>query len=420
VSRRPLTLLFVRPAARGQLQRALRFPIPREGGDVLPVRLLRLATAVMRRTRHRAVVHDSRQVRPDGDRTLRSAAALHRPDIVVIDLHPATLADGLEAARAARLSPETLVLGTGPLVDLWPDAARRLPELDGLLPTAGRGPLIGALSADRPVASAGFLSDLSGPPLAFEREDPVDRKLLDYARYRSTPGPTWVPPKASRSPLDLDKGRGAASGVPLLDDLGATLAVASVLDDVRSCDLLGIPWLDLRASSAPAGWWAELLAELTESATPRRRLRLAPGMARVRGLSVPDLKAAGVVAIDLGDLAAGDGSQVAEAVATAGVFAAAGLAVSACALLGRPGFSPSHERGGLHELAGAPLTLDVGYSVRPRTEPGPWLDWLEAPSPSFVPPEVDPASMQLVVEARRRRRPRSGRWLRRARSLLRG
>ncbi len=69
--RRPLTLLFVRPAAGRQLDSALRFPIARQAGGVLPVRLLRLATAVKLRTPHRVVVHDACMVRPDGDRSLR-------------------------------------------------------------------------------------------------------------------------------------------------------------------------------------------------------------------------------------------------------------------------------------------------------------------------------------------------------------
>ena len=55
------------------------------------------------------------------------------------------VADGLEAARAVRHAGCPLVLATGPLVDCWAAGARRIPEVDGLLPTGAEAALLAAL-----------------------------------------------------------------------------------------------------------------------------------------------------------------------------------------------------------------------------------------------------------------------------------
>jgi len=186
-------------------------------------------------SRHRSFVHDAR-ASAGGNREVRSVAAVHSADVAVIWMHPALLADGLEAARSARLGGCSLVLGAGPLLSLWPEAARGAVELDGLISADGGPGLLSALDQEADRGSArGFLAALARtgelPPAARG----VDRKLLDYAAYRGLPGGTTLPG------LRVDKGRHAATPVHLHDGQGRLRALDELRAELDACALLGIP-----------------------------------------------------------------------------------------------------------------------------------------------------------------------------------
>ncbi len=359
-------------------------------------------------------VHDARRPRGGAEGSLRSVAALHRPDVVVIWLHPATLADGLAAARAVRHAGTTLVLGAGPLIDLWPDGARLLPELDGLLASSGRAALLAALEVVSTGGPAGALRDALGTPAAAGATDPPDRKLVDYAAYRRCARGGW-PGQPDRPPSGLlrfgppvDKGRGATTAVPLHDDVGGVLPPEAVVDDVVACDLLGIRWLDLTAGTGAAPhptWWSDLLGRvrlLRAGPGALRRLRIAVQPADVARLPLSELTECGVAAIDLGDLDAGDAVQRDTAVAAAAACRSAGVEPWAAVALGAPGYALRDEQDGLDAIRGAGVEVDVGAATRPGVaDPVAWRDWLEAPSASFVPPDVDPARLDLARRLRR-------------------
>lgn len=414
---RVLRALFVRPADANALDPALRFAIPREPRGALPVPLLRLATAALRESRHRVFVHDARMPRSGAESTLRSVAALHKPDVAVVWLHPATLTDGLEAARAMRHAGSPLVLGAGPLVDLWPEGACRLVELDGLLPSASRGALLAALEVVSVGGKADALREALGGPVRPGASEPVDRKLLDYAVYRRAVRGDWPmqPERPSSGFLrfgpPVDKGQGAVSGVPICDDAGEVLPVEDVLLDLAACDLLGIPWQDLALSVGPdptEGWWEELLAGVRRLDSTRH-LRIGASPAQVPRLPLLELAEAGVVAVELGDVDPGD-DPVEAAVAAAHACGRAGLAVSCSVVLGSPGYSLSEEQAGVDALRAAGVDLTLGVAARPgASDPVAWTDWVDAPSASFLPPGVDPDRLTL---ARRHRRVHAARAVR--------
>lgn len=232
---RSLRVLFVRPHDAAGLSGLFGFTPRRERADVLPVALLELATAVMLGSRHRAFVHDAR-ASAGGNREVRSVAAVHRANVAVIWLHPALLADGLEAARAARQGGCSLVLGAGPLIGLWPEAARGAVELDGLLGPCGAAGLLAALDCDAARGTArDFLHALEQTGDLPETARGVDRKLLDYAAYRGLPRGRAVPG------VRVDKGRRAATPVLLHDGAGRLRTVEELARELDTCALLGIP-----------------------------------------------------------------------------------------------------------------------------------------------------------------------------------
>jgi hypothetical protein len=416
LSSRHLRVLFVRPADRDGLDELVRFAVPREVAGELPVPLLRLASATKLGSPHRVFVHDARQAVGGAENSLRSVAALHRPDVSVVWLHPALMADGLEAARAVRHSGSPLVIGAGPLVDLWPEGARRLPELDGLLPGGGEAGLLEAL--DRLAAgddARGLSEALSlppGPPP--DGPEPVDRKLLDYATYQLV-GPDWPPerPGVTRP----DKGRWAASRIPLHDAAGRPLGPGEIIDDMARCDLLGIPWQALGPTPGlpplDLGFWDDLLEvlRLVPGGRDARRLRLALSPRVARRSSLTDLASLNVVAIDLGTVHAGDVDAVEEARVAGRAALRADLQVSVTVLLDQPGYSLQEEAVGLDCLRGAGLGVRAALEARIGTvDPHAWMVQLEAPTGRFVPPGIDPARLELArrvhrVQAARRERP---------------
>ncbi len=408
--KRVLRVLFVRPSDAAGLDPALRFDIPREGGAVLPVGLLRLASAAKYASPHRVMVHDARLAAANDPRSsVRAVARVQRPDVAVVWLHPASLGDALEAARAVRHAGCSCVLGAGPLVRLAPDAAARLVELDGLLPASPD-----ALNAALDVVAAGGRADELAEALATEGAVgvPLDRKLLDYAAYRGLPAPDIdVPPSPGR--IGSDKGRFAASTVPLHACDGSPLRPAAVLEDARGCVLLGIKRLDLRADPLgqpqDAAFWQEVLAERI-APTVRVRATIAPAV--LRGLALNEL-ARSVDALDLGPVHAGDSEAVDDLRSAAGTCRRARLEVSATVLLGVHGYGDADEDRGIERLAESGLDLAFAVPARIGDDADPaWGDWLDAPSPNFVPPGIDPGRLDRARRLARsrpvRRRSRSG------------
>ncbi len=376
---RSLRVLFVRPGDRQGLHPGLSFPVARERGDVLPLGLLALASAVKFGSSHRALVHDDR--RPGASErgpaaSLRGLSRALQPDVAVIWLHPALLADGLEAARQARHAGCATVLGAGPLVQIWPEAAARVLEVDGVVGTAA-----GLLAALEVLSDGGGAAALAGASGAIDAARwPVDRKLLDYAAYDGAGGPPWPGigrPRGVRS----DKGRFAAS--PVVFDDGAAA-------DVAACVLLGIRFVDLVGGGGDEAAWSARVAALP--AAPRMRLQASPS--RLRGLSLTELRGKGVEALDLGPLGAGAAEAVEEACLMAQTALRAGFSVAATAQIGVAGYAPSDEDRGLARLRGAGLLLDVRVPVRPGGER--WEDHADAPSAGFVPPGVDPERLALT------------------------
>jgi len=387
--------------------------VAREPRGALPVPLLRLATAVLRESRHRVFVHDARMPLVGAASTLRSVAALHRPDVAIVWLHPAVLADGLEAARATRHAGSALVLGAGPLVDLWPEGARRLVELDGLLPSASRGALLAALEVVATGGDAQTLKEALASPPRPGATEPTDRKLLDYALYRRAARGTWpdqpvhAPSGGLRFGPPVDKGEGATSTILLHDDSGAVLPAAAVLEEVATCDLLGIPWQDLAAAPhlpPDAAWWRELLTSVRRL-DRSRRLRIAVDPSELPHLPLAELAECGVVAVDLGDVSAGEES-VAAAVDAALACRRVGVEPFCAVVLGSPGYSLAEEQAGLDALRAADVAVSVGVAARPgAVDSVAWTDWIDAPSASFVPPDV---GADRLVLARRLRRADGG------------
>ena len=377
---RSLRVLFVRPGDRQGLHPALAFAVPRQGGEVLPVGLLALASAVKFASPHHALVHDERH--PDVARlgpagSLRGLSRALEPDIAVIWLHPALLADGLEAARQARHAGCSTVLGAGPLVELWPSAAGRVLEVDGLV-----GSPTGLLAALDVLESGGDSSSLARAlALASDRAWAPDRKLLDYAAYCAVGGPPWPGtgrPRGARS----DKGRFAASRVRLDGD---------ALADARECRLLGVRFVDLAGPGGDEAWWSALVAGLPEGL--RLRLQVAPP--RLRQLSLAELRRAGVEALWLGSLGAGEPDLVEDVCGIAATAAKAGFAVGATVHVGVAGYSSPVEDRGLERLWAAGLEVEVRVPVKPGE--GRWADYVDAPSAGFVPPGLDPGRLEATA-----------------------
>ena len=408
----------------------VRFAAPREAAGELPVPLLRLASAVKLGSPHRVFVHDARRARAGAESSLRSVAALHRPDVSVVQLHPALLAEELEAARAVRYSGSPLVIGTGPLVDLWPEGARRLPELDGLLPGGGEAGLLEALAR---LAAGGDARDLTealalpaGPPPG--GPEPIDRKLLDYAAYPLVePGWPADRPAGGRP----DKGRTATSRVPLHDAGGLPLGPGAILDDILRCDLLGIPWQALTPSPGrpplDLAFWDDLLEvlRLASSKRARRRLRLGMSPPVARRSSLTDLASLDVAAVHLGVVDAGDLAATDEAKVAGRACLRASLGATVTVLLGQPGYSLEAETAGLDRVRSAGLSVRAAVEARVGTvDPDAWAVQLEAPTNRFVPPGIESARVELArrvnrVEAARRERSGEGEGLvSRLRALL--
>ncbi|HCP47684.1 MAG TPA: hypothetical protein DIU15_16705, partial [Deltaproteobacteria bacterium] len=364
---------------------------------------------------HRVAVHDAR-TEPGGNRALRSVAAIFRPNVAVLWLHPATLGDGLEAARAVRQAGCELVLGTGPLVDLWPDGAGRIPELDGLLASAGSSTLLSALDAVAEGAgSQELVSVLASSPEALT-DLPVDRKLVDYARYSKGVAPPWP----SVAPVDLSRGRwkqallrrtlpqSGVSPVFLHAEDGQLLPSQVVVNDIKSSTLLGIRTFDLVARpgcSPPGGSWLdEFLRTLSPTGGAVQSslcLRLPVDPAKVDDIPLLDLPALGVVAVDLGEVTAGDEMALKAAIGAASRCRRRDLQPTGTLVVGRPGYGPEVEVRGLERAVGERFPTWAGVEVRLGTvDPGAWGDWLDAPSPGFRPPGVDDERTALAQRGR--------------------
>jgi hypothetical protein len=412
---RPLNVLFVRSGDEGALPASFRIGRRAERGSELPFGLLRLASAVKFASPHRVSVHDGRAA---GSTRLRSAAAIHRPDVAVVWLHPALLAGGLEAARAVRHAGCPLVLGVGPLVDAWLDGARRIPELDGLLGSRAAAPLLAALEVIAARGSARALAQtLTSEATAHDLDWSLDRKLVDYASYTSSPEgwpPPQLPPPSTLLGIGTasDKGRFAASRVVMNAMAGALLTPEEVVGDIGDCDLLGIPWLELRpcagSQKRDADRWARLIGPLRDRRAAARpvpsRLRLQMTPAAVRASSLADLRSLDILSLDIGDVSCADDQAVDDALAAVRATRRAGLESSATAMLGEPGGSLAAEERGLRSLAGSGTLLDAELRVTTgAVDANAWASWLEAPGPDFVPPGTETERLHLVERTRAER-----------------
>ncbi len=378
--KRVLRVLFVRPAVRRALPALFGFPDRRDPADVLPVALLRLATTVKLGSPHRVFVYDARRDRA-GNRSTRAVARVHRADVAVIELQLPLLADGLEAARAAREGHCKLVLATGPLVEQWPDAVAGMPEFDGLLHPGGAPSLLAVLSrAATDELGARTLGDALALAPAPPPDDAqgCDRRLLDYAAYRAAHDAM----RAGRGHR-VDKGREAATPVLLEDESNDLRTPSDVLAELDECSLLGISKIALRSTSHPSMEW---LREVATSPASERRLVLPRPAGAAVGLEL--LRDAGARSLDLGDVPVGDADAVAEAGEWIEAGRSAGLEVLGRACFGR-GEAEAEERG-LAVLRSweVPLGAVLMCEVPPRAEEHArvWSSWLTAPRPGFVPP----------------------------------
>lgn len=378
--KRVLRVLFVRSAVTERLPSLYGFADPVDPGTVLPVALLRLATAVKLGSPHRVFLHDARR-EPTGNRSVRAAVSVNRADVAIIELQLPLLADGLGAARAAREGGCDLVLATGPLVRRWPEAIAGLPEFDGLLDPGGAPALLGLLegaSTDSLDATslARSLSLPAGPPMA----DAVgcDRRLLDYAAYRA-PHPRW----GGSVGRVVDKGRWAATPLLIDDETGALREASEVVGELGECELLGIHRIALRAGSkAPSIEW------LKKALPTPARWTLAVPMPAGPARPLEGLLDHGVVALDLGAIVVGDDAAVARAGEWCAAAVHAGIEVIGRACFGIA--ENGREELGLHTLGRWEVPLDVALlcAVPPPDEEAAnaWLAWSDAPREGFVPP----------------------------------
>lgn len=391
---RPLRVLFVRPDAASALPDLFGFAHPREPADLLPTALLSLATAVLRGSRHRAFVHDARRS-GGGNRAVRSVAAVHRADVAVIWLHPALLADGLEAARAARQGGCSLVLGAGPLVWMWADAARRAPELDGLVGAANASGLLAALDVASDAGSAAAFAEAlaSADPLSPAARG-LDRKLLDYAAYRGLPGTQPLPG------VRVDKGRRAASCIALHTPTGALRPRDELVAELDDCALLGIPRRAFVAHPGTEVPGPAFFSDLLERRTDAGRYWI-PVDDPLPADRLGALRRAGVEGIDLGVVPV-DASTLDRLGALHAPWRAAGAQVSGRLCFGlRP--LPEEEAGLTHAQ-----DLDVRFRVRVHVSVPPtgeatraWTEWMEAPRAAFLPPvEGGERRIELAERAR--------------------
>ncbi len=382
----------------------------------MPTELLRLASTVKLATRYRVVVHDARQGE-EANRGLRSIAKLVQPDLCLLWLHPASLAGSLEAARALRQTGGSVLVGTGPLVDLWPEGACRIPELDGLLPELRPGGLCRALDVLAAAGSgASFAEALSGQHPDLQAGAPLERKLLDYAVYDCSADGMWPPqPAVGGGPIArltamsrAQRRPPAVSSVLLQDVQGAWVEPDDLLSDLRSCALLGIDWLDLRSVTGQddpdTRFFVRLfsaLARCRASAARTQHLRVTLSAALLRDLGVDRLQAAGVRAVHLGTINGGDAEALAAAVDMAAACRAAGLYPSGVLLLGCSGYHLEEDRRGVSTAIRAGFPLSAGVDVRVGSvDARRWSNWLDAPGSEFVPPGLEPERVVLADRAR--------------------
>ena len=381
MSRRPLSVLFVRPSDEGALRPLLACGPPRLAPGMLPVELLRLATAVKLGSRHRAFVHDARQ-HPARDRSCQAAATVLRARVGVVEVHPASIVPALASARALRSAGVDLVLATGPLAASHRDRLGALPEFDGVVhpgaPTALLTAL-GCVAAGSPAdeLAAACLLPPSPPP---DDARGADRKLLDYARYRQA-HPTDRPRGGAR----LDKGRWSATRILLRDETGALRSAEDVRAEREECILLGIPRQSLTGARPDRAW----LDAVLQPAIGGTAIAPAP-----KELPTDAPLAADV--LDLGDLLVADPDALAWGAAWLTQARAARKPVVGRAVF--QGLDLEQEEQGLTILQGWGLSLDAVLAVEPDES---WAAWFDAPWPGFV-PDVPGGerTLELVERAR--------------------
>ena len=298
------------------------------------------------------------------------------------------------------------------MVAVWPSGARKLPELDGLLPGNATTQLLAGLEVISRGGSGLELSDtLKSKESSVHLARCLDRKLVDYAAYIDVSGgwpPTHLPPPSRLLGIgaESDKGRFAASRVTITTLSGTPVDPQETLQDIGECELLGIPWQELRpswgCSSHDTQWWKELLALLQQRPPGRReiptqfRLQLRPKIAR--SLPLSDLRQLAVVSIDLGEISCSRPDEVEEALVAVRATRRSGITASLTAVLGTsPDLSVEDEERGLRQLRSVGAQLDAYLRINTEElELREWSSWLEAPKPNFHPPGVHPEKLRLV------------------------
>jgi hypothetical protein len=309
-----------------------------------------------------------------------------------------------------------LVLGTGPLVELWAEGAGRIPELDGLLPSSSLTGLLASLDVVASGGASSALAEALSISSGVRADLKNDRKLVDYAAYSEGMGAPWpthsrIQPSRPRRLVNLVRRAPRApvvSPVVVHDEEGVLLPPGEVMEEIRQCDLLGIGAIDLVAgpqSLPPDGdWYRSFLPSLRVAGGARRssrRIRLAAGAASIDQLPLAELDSMGVVAIDLGEVPAGDEPSVADARGAARRCRRHGLQPTGSLVLGRPGFSMDLERLGVEEALADGFPTEAAIEVRlGAVDPAAWTDWLDAPSGEFSPPGMSEERVALVHRAR--------------------
>ena len=132
------------------------------------------------------------------------------------------------------------------------------------------------------------------------------------------------------------------------------------------------------------------------------RLRLALAPMAFDEVPLVDLPTLGVVAIDFGEVTAGDEAALESAIVAASACRRQRVEPTGVLVLGRPGYAPELEVRGLERAVGERFPTAAGIEVRLGTvDLSSWVDWLDAPSPSFQPPGLSDERIALAERAHR-------------------
>jgi hypothetical protein len=356
VPQRALDVVLLRPGTARSVSDLYRLGPSLEPGSLLPVGLLAVATAVKLASPHRAFVIDERL--PVSGPGLRTRLRIVRPACGIVWVEPGTVQDATAAARLLREAGARRVLAAGPLPALRPTATDDLPEFDGNA--------LGANALAHLIAEArGLPVRLSGGRFPDEGRS-VDRRLLDYARYRigDLPGP--------------------GSRVDGRDELLGERPAAEIVDDLRACASLGITSIELIDA-------AHLDRDVVASTLREHRFRgLRVGPAHAVAAAATGAR----VEVDLGAAQASDREGLAS-LGRAARSLPRGAAARASLLFG--GGDPLDAEAGLREAGRLPIVWDAQVALD-LPDGDALRAWMAAPR--ALPPGFDHRWAELAVRAR--------------------